>query len=138
MQAALRVLIWLLAVVFAAGPVLLAIASSPSHQGDLFVGASYANYSRDVAFILVAVISIGMIDALEVLATYFGPRPAKAWVGSLALMLVIVFIPLLMVLITWASPGVHMTDRDIHDIGLFAGGSLVCAFGARTVAILGG
>ncbi len=138
MQPTLRVLIWLLAVVFAASPVLLAVISSPSHQGDLFVGASYASYSRDVAFILVAVISIGMIDALEVLATYFGPRPAKAWVGCLALVLVIVFIPLLMVLVTWASPGVHMTDRDLHDIGVLAGASLVCAFGARTVAILGG
>ena len=135
MQPTLRVLIWLLAVVFAASPVLLAVISSPSHQGDLFVGASYASYSRDVAFILVAVIAI---DALEVLATYFGPRPAKAWVGCLALVLVIVFIPLLMVLVTWASPGVHMTDRDLQDIGVLAGASLVCAFGARTVAILGG
>ncbi len=138
MQPTLRVLIWLLAVVFAASPVLLAVISSPSHQGDLFVGASYASYSRDVAFILVAVIAIGMIDALEVSATYFGPRPAKAWVGCLALVLVIVFIPLLMVLVTWASPGVHMTDRDLQDIGVLAGASLVCAFGARTVAILGG
>ena len=81
MQPTLRVLIWLLAVVFAASPVLLAVISSPSHQGDLFVGASYASYSRDVAFILVSVISIGMIGALEVLATYFG-RMSRPGVGD--------------------------------------------------------
>ena len=137
MQPLLHVLIWLLAVIFAASPVFLAIASAPSHQGDLFVGASYVKYNRDVAFILVAVVAIGMLDALEVLATYFGSRPAKAWVGCLALVLVIVFVPLLMVLVSWASPSVNMTSRDLYDIGIYAGGSLVCAFGARVIAILG-
>ena len=137
MRTVLRILIWLLAVVFAASPVLLAIASSPSHQTDLFNGSSYSSYSRDVAFIIVAVIAIGMIDALETLATFFGSQPAKAWVGASALALVIVFVPLLMVFVSWASPNTQMTGRDLRDIGTLAGASLVCASGARVTAILG-
>lgn len=138
MQPALRVLIWGLAVLFAASPVLLAIASTPSHQGDLFSAAAYTIYGRDVAFVIVAVIVIGMVDAFEVLATYFGRRPAKVWVGWAAFILILAFIPSLVVFISWASPSVHMTDRDLHDIAFPAAGSLVCAFGARVTAILGG
>ncbi len=137
MQPLLRLLIWLLALLFAASPVLLTIAKSPSHQSDVFTFSSYVEYPRDVAFIIVAIIAIGLVDALEVLASLFGGKPAQTWVAFLAFVLVLAFIPLLSVFTTWAAPGSHMTDVDIAQMSTLGGAALVCAFGARITAVFG-
>lgn len=138
MQPFLRLLIWLLAVSFAASPVLLTIAKSPSHQGDIFAITSYATYARDIAFVVVAVIALGLVDAFEVLASLFGDRPAQTWVAFLAFVLVIAFIPLLAVFTTWASPGTQMSGVDLAQMSTLGGAALVCAFGARITAVFGG
>ena len=130
-------MIWILAILFAASPVLLSVARSPSHQNDIFEITSYAEYPRDVAFVVVAIIAIGMIDALEVLASLFGSKPAQTWLAFLAFVLVIAFIPLLSVFTTWAAPAGQMTGLDIGQMSTLGGASLVCAFGARITAMLG-
>ncbi len=138
MQPVLRLLIWLLAVLFAASPVLLAVARSPAHQNDLFASISYVGYARDVAFVIVAVIAIGSVDAFEVMASLFGDQPARTWVAFLAFVLVIAFIPLLTVFVTWAAPAAQMSAVDLGQMTVLGGAAVVCAFGARITAVFGG
>lgn len=137
MQPLMRLIIWVLAVIFAASPVLLSVAFSPSHQNDLLDSASYATVSRDLVLLITAIIAIGMIDALEVVASMLGPRPAKRAILFLAMVFIIVFIPQLLACVTWSAPGLRMTLLDVQSIPTFAASSLMCAFGARVVAILG-
>ena len=136
MQPLMRLIIWFLAVIFAASPVLISTAFSPSHQNDLFDPASYASVPRDLVFLIAAVIAIGMIDALEVVASMLGPRPAKRAV-FFAMVFIIVFIPQLLTCATWSSPILKMSLLDVQSIPTFAASSLICAFGARVIAILG-
>ena len=133
----MRLIIWALAVIFAASPVLLSVAFSPSHQNDLFDLASYAGLPRDLVFLAAAVIAIGMIDALEVVASVLGNKPAKRMVVFFAMVFVIVFIPQLLAWATWSSPRLKMGLLDVQNIPIFVASSLVCAFGARVTSILG-
>jgi O-antigen/teichoic acid export membrane protein len=61
----LRLAFWIAAIVFAAAPVALGIVAGPEHFWKLFQGRSYIPFGRDLFFLSIAILAIGLIDSLE-------------------------------------------------------------------------
>lgn len=56
---------WAAAVIFAAIPVALGIANTPEQLRQLFKPVSYLSSGRELIFLAIAVLAIGLIDALD-------------------------------------------------------------------------
>ena len=65
MFAALRMAFWAAAVIFAGIPVALGIVGTPEQFVLLFTSNSYLSSGRELIFLAIAVLAIGLIDSLD-------------------------------------------------------------------------
>jgi hypothetical protein len=88
----LRLIFWATAILFACAPLALEIAITPQDFPRLFIRESYAAFGRDLIFLAIAVLAIGLVDSLEALLLLKNRRtgPSKvAFAFTLVLMIAI-------------------------------------------------
>ena len=61
----LRLIFWIAALLFAAAPLALEVVTSPEHLSTLFEANSYLPFGRNLIFLAITILAIGLIDALE-------------------------------------------------------------------------
>lgn len=113
------------------------MAFSPAHIFDLGDLNSYKSLARDLLFVAIAVLAIGIADAFEVISSVFSDKQAQPWTMLVSMMMLIFMVPQLLIYATWTAIGVHMTVLDVQNVPVLMGGALVCAFGARLALIIG-
>jgi hypothetical protein len=59
---------------FASAPLALEVAASPEHLNKLFQANSYLPFGRDLIFLAITILAIGLIDALEASLLLCGRR----------------------------------------------------------------
>jgi len=135
--ALIRIAIWLFAVLFAAGPVIVSVAPTPAHIRDLISLSSYLGAARDLLFLSVAILALGLVDSLENIAAVreAGKDNTFQFFASISMMLVIV--PQLVLYSIWSAPNAALTSVDAQQIPVYVGGSLVCALIARLALVVG-
>jgi hypothetical protein len=70
----LRLIFWTAAMLFAAAPLALEVVASPERLGKLFQANSYIPFGRDLIFLAITILAIGLIDALEATLLLHGRR----------------------------------------------------------------
>lgn len=128
--------IWLLAVFLAAGPILAAIAPSPAHVEDLFILSSYDKVSRDLLFLAIAILSIGLVDALEAISSASGAGSRGSVTYYLSILMCLAIIPQIILYSLWSAASIHLTADDARYIPTYVGGSFVSSLAAR-IALIG-
>lgn len=70
----LRLIFWIAALLFAAAPLALEVVTSPEHLSTLFEANSYLPFGRNLIFLAITILAIGLIDALESILLLHGRR----------------------------------------------------------------
>jgi hypothetical protein len=110
MFATMRMACWVSAIFFAIAPVTLGVVTAPQHIGRLFSAASYVPFARDLIFVAIAVLAIGLIDSLE---TILLVRNRRGWLNKS--LFAVTFIWMLLIyfqLFLYAAWATHMENAS--------------------------
>jgi uncharacterized membrane protein len=91
-RATLRLVCWLAAVIFALAPTFFGVAGTPHQIGKLFQIESYLTLSRDLIYLSISVLAIGLIDSFEGLIQI---QSRRSRIGQIIFALTFVFMILL-------------------------------------------
>ena len=109
----LRLLCWFAAVLFALTPTVFGIAGSPQQMGKLFLVESYLTYSRELIYLSISVLAVGLVDSLEGLIQI---QAKRSWLSqivfglTLAFMLALIF--QLLIYSFWSARTDMQFDKD--------------------------
>jgi len=104
MLATLRIVFWVAAVFFAITPVFLGVVASPDHLNRLFSASHYVSFGRDLIFVAIAILAIGLIDALEVvLLTHHQRKRTNRLMFSVTVVVVLAIVLQLFMYASWST-----------------------------------
>lgn len=129
----LRLGIWSAAIFFAAAPLLLGVANSPSSLGKLLEVSSYLNHGRDLMFVAIAILAVGLIDSLETLLIVRNMRRRMARIALFCsfLLLIVIFLQMFVYVFWSASIGDGISLNDIASLLTLLEAALISAALAR-------
>lgn len=138
MAFSVRIFLWLFAVVFAAFPLLLAVANSPSQISKIMDVSSYAGHERDILLVCVSVLAIGLVDVLDCIASYIAPGVDVSKAGlSVAVLLTVALVVQLLAYSFWTASNPH-PSLDLTILPSISLVTVLSAFSARLLLLLGG
>jgi hypothetical protein len=116
----LRLVFWATAILFASAPVAFEIATTPQNFPLLFVSDSYAAFGRDLIFLAIAVLAIGLVDAFEALLLLKNRRTgaSKLAFGFTLVLMIAIFLQLFLFSF-WSSHIVNPLAGDAVVTMLF-------------------
>lgn len=133
----LRLVIWLFAIVLAAGPLLVTVARSPSLVGNLLTLSAYSGAERDILFLSISVLAIGLVDVFACMASYSVPDANSGKVGfAMSILLAVAHITQLIVYSFWSAT-IKQSASDLRTLPYIFTIAVATSFSARLTLIFG-
>jgi hypothetical protein len=109
----LRLVFWTAAILFAAAPLVFGIVARPENFGKLFQGTSYLPFTRDLIFLAIAILAIGLIDSLEAMLALRNPEtPLLRVAFTFTLLLLVSIIVQLCLYVSWSGHIEQQTSSE--------------------------